>query len=126
MYIKRGDLEKYGFAERCPGYRSVLTGVNQQTHCEAFRKRIPNVLGRDDPRVVANEENIQEVLAMSIEESVKKKARSAEALSEMRGGAMMCLMKGTHRAEAAGSIWWRDSCCEWGWRRWYWDAGWGY
>lgn len=40
MYIKRGDFQKFGYSDRCPGCRSVIVGGTQQGHSEARRKRI--------------------------------------------------------------------------------------
>lgn len=85
---QEGDLEKYGIVERCPGFRSVLAGGNLQMHSEACRKRVLNELGKDDPRVVANEEKTPEFPSKSIEEGVKKNPRAEEDLSGMQGGAM--------------------------------------
>lgn len=73
MCIKRGDLEKYGLAERCPSCG------NQKKQSELCRQRILNELGKGDSRVVADDERNQDIVAKPIEENAKKKATAGEA-----------------------------------------------
>lgn len=59
----------------------------QQGHGEACRKRILGKLGKGDPRVIANEEKSQEILAKPIVENIKKKV-GGEGSARTGAGAM--------------------------------------
>ena len=46
VYIKKADVQKYGYSMNCPGCRSVMTNTTAGAHTEECRKRFERLFGR--------------------------------------------------------------------------------
>ena len=46
VYIKKADVQKFGYSMNCPGCRSVMTNTTARAHTEECRKRLESCLGR--------------------------------------------------------------------------------
>ena len=48
VYIKKADVQKYGYSMNCPGCRSAMTGTTALAHTEECRRRLENCLAQDE------------------------------------------------------------------------------
>ena len=48
VYLQRGDFEKHGYTQRCPGCVSILKGTTRQAHSEACRRRMEDLMKDTD------------------------------------------------------------------------------
>ena len=48
LYIRRADVQKYGYSMNCPGCRSVMTNTTARAHTEECRRRLENCLAEDE------------------------------------------------------------------------------
>ena len=46
-HLRRGDFEKYGYTDRCPGCSAMLRGLHGQPHSPACRARMEEALASD-------------------------------------------------------------------------------
>ena len=44
VYIKKADVQKFGYSMNCPGCRSVMTNTTAPAHTEECRKRLESCL----------------------------------------------------------------------------------
>jgi len=72
MYIRKEDLEMFGYTVNCPGCVSVLRGTARQTHTDACRRRIEEELKGTD-RVKAAEDRVNEYMAKALEKEDEKR-----------------------------------------------------
>ena len=48
LYIRRADVQKYGYSMNCLGCRSVMTNTTARAHTEECRRRSENCLAEDE------------------------------------------------------------------------------
>ena len=48
VYIKKADVQKFGYSMNCPGCRSVMTNTTARAHTEECRKRLESCLAEDE------------------------------------------------------------------------------
>ena len=48
LYIRRADVQKYGYSMNCLGCRSVMTNTTARAHTEECRRRLENCLAEDE------------------------------------------------------------------------------
>ena len=46
-HLRRGDFDKFGYTDRCPGCSAILRGLRVQPHSEECRKRMEELLDKD-------------------------------------------------------------------------------
>ena len=69
LYIKRSDVEKYGFSQGCPGCDAIRHARTAVAHTAGCIKRIGDNIKRDDPeRQQQTDDRINEGIARHIEE----------------------------------------------------------
>ena len=72
VYIKKDDLETFGYTVGCPGCISILKGTARQAHSEACRKRMEEKLkGTERSKVV--ERRVDEYLEKAIKKDEEKR-----------------------------------------------------
>ena len=79
MYIRKEDLEKFGYTVKCPGCVSVLRNTTRQSHSEACRRRIEAEL-KGTERVKAAETKVNQYMAKVLEKAdeARKTKRKVE------------------------------------------------
>ena len=55
FYIRRSDVQKYGYSMNCPGCRSVMASTTARAHTEEFRRRLENCLAEDEEKKFRSE-----------------------------------------------------------------------
>ena len=48
VYIKKADVQKFGYSMNCPGCRSAMTNTTARAHTEECRKRLESCLAEDE------------------------------------------------------------------------------
>ena len=74
LYIRRSDVQKYGYSMNCPGCRSVMAGTTARAHTEECRKRLENCLAEDEEtkfRSEAAKSRVDNWLASRVESAEK-------------------------------------------------------
>ena len=62
LKITRADLSTHGYSARCDGCRAALAGRPAQNHSEECRRRVLEAIGKDDPRLGAHKQRLNEFL----------------------------------------------------------------
>ena len=71
LYIKKEEYSKHGFTPGCLGCVAIEQGVTPKPHNQSCRKRMLEVIGKDEAgaeRIKQNEEKVNERLAFQAEE----------------------------------------------------------
>ena len=55
VYIKKADVQKFGYSMNCPGCRSVMTNTTARAHTEECRKRLESCLAEDEETKLRSE-----------------------------------------------------------------------
>ena len=88
LYIRRSDVQKYGYSMKCPGCRSVMTGTTARAHTEECRRRLENCFAEDEEtkfRSEAAQLRVEGWLASRVEST--EKSRGGDAVSHAPSGA---------------------------------------
>ena len=88
VYIKKADVQKYGYSMNCLGCRSVMTNTTARAHTEECRKRLERCLAEDEEtkfRSEAAKLRVDNWLASRVEST--EKPRSGDAVSHEPSGA---------------------------------------
>ena len=102
VYIKKADVQKYGYIMNCLGCRSVMTNTTARAHTEECRKRIESCLAKDEEtkfRSEAAKLRVDNWLASRVEST--EKPRSGDAVSHEPSGAAS---SSAPAAAASGSV----------------------
>ena len=76
LYIRRADVQKYGYSMNCPGCRSVMTNTTARAHTEECRRRLENCLAEDEEtnfRSEAAKHRVEGWLASRVEPTDKSR-----------------------------------------------------
>ena len=82
MYIKKADVQKFGYSMNCPGCRSVMTNTTARVHTEECRKRLESCLAEDEETKLRSEAaklRVDNCLASRVEST--EKPRSGDVVS---------------------------------------------
>ena len=88
LYIRRSDVQKYGYSMNCPGCRSVMAGTTARAHTEECRRRLENCLAQDEEtkfRSEAAKLRVDNWLSSRVESA--ERWRSGDAVSHAPSGA---------------------------------------
>ena len=55
LYIKKADVQKFGYSMNCPGCRSGMTNTTARAHTEECRKRLESCLAEDEETKLRSE-----------------------------------------------------------------------
>ena len=102
VYIKKADVQKFGYSMKCPGCRSVMTNTTARAHTEECRKRLEGCLAEDEEtklRWEAAKLRVDNWLASRVEST--EKPRSGDAVSHEPCGAAS---SSAPAAAASGSV----------------------
>lgn len=75
--IKREDLERHGFADRCPGCKANLRNTVRQGHSEECRNRLAKEM-RGERKVEESRKREDDFLAKRFEQSDSKRIRAGQ------------------------------------------------
>ena len=102
VYIKKADVQKYGYSMNCPGCRSVMTNTTARAHTEECRKRLESCLAEDEETKLRSEAaklRVDHWLASRVEST--EKPRGGDAVSHEPSGAAS---SSAPAAVASGSV----------------------
>lgn len=84
LYIKKGDVEKYGMTPRCKGCLAAMRGAAATAHSEECRRRMTDEIGKTEP----GKDRVQQAKARMQEfEDRATKARKTEAHAQASSSA---------------------------------------
>ncbi len=63
IYLRRGDFEKYGLQDNCPGCIAIKAGLAAQNHKETCRSRMEECIRNDDSQKHRRESVIAQQMA---------------------------------------------------------------
>ena len=92
LYIRRTDVQKYGYSMNCPCCRSVMTNTTARAHTEECRKRLENFLAKDNEtkfRSEAAKLRVEGWLASGVESTDKSSGEFRIMVSRESGGPHM-------------------------------------
>ena len=87
FYVRKHDLEAYGYTQGCPGCRSVLRGGTRQGHNESSRQRILRDL-KGSERVKRYDERLDDFLAKTLEREDKKRKHADETIERQSSSSL--------------------------------------
>ena len=88
LYIRRADVQKYGYSMNYPGCRSVMTNTTTRAHTDECRRRLENCLAEDEETKFRSEVAMLRVegrLASRVEST--DKSRDGDTVSREPSGA---------------------------------------
>ena len=77
VYIKKADVQNYGYSMNCPGCRSVMTNTTARANTEECRKILESCLAED--------KETESGLVSGVESSEKPRTRDAATRAEWSG-----------------------------------------
>ena len=102
VYIKKADVQKFGYSMNCPGCRSVMTNTTARAHTEECRKRLESCLAEDEETKLRSEAaklRVDNWLASRVGST--EKPRSGDVVSHEPSGAAS---SSAPAAAASGSV----------------------
>jgi hypothetical protein len=83
VYIRKEDVEKFGYTPKCPSCKALLQKKPTQTHSEAFRLRIEEQL-KDTERFKVARKRESELLEKTLEGEDKKRKTEEKTVEDTR------------------------------------------
>ena len=82
VYIRKEDLEEFGYTVGCPGCKSILKKTTRQAHSEGCRKRLEAELEETERAKKARKKKDEFVKRMEEDEEARETKRTQKAQRE--------------------------------------------